>query len=298
MLEVRGREIAMIFQEPTTSLNPVYSIGDQIIEAIRLHQKVSRRIAVEIAAQAMRDVGIPDPKRSLHAYPHQFSGGMLQRAMTAMALACRPRILLADEPTTSLDVTIQAQILALLHDLQRKTDMGMMLISHDLGVVAQNADVVCVMYAGRVVEYATVYELFDNPLHPYTRGLFKSIPRLHDRRHRLTSVNELINNPAEFRKLDGYQLGIVPWWPTMPPPASVDQAAGPRSSMLCEVEPEHWVACWRTEYLINHPTRRPDIEFRKDDAGGGGGGKKTGDDSRDDADRDYGESKPTGNSEQ
>ncbi|UCD75760.1 MAG: ABC transporter ATP-binding protein [Phycisphaerales bacterium] len=265
MLKIRGREIAMIFQEPTTSLNPVYSVGDQIIEAVRLHQKASRSESMDIAIQAMHDVGIPDPQRQRHAYPHQFSGGMQQRIMTAMALACRPKVLLADEPTTALDVTIQAQILDLLHDLQRKTGMGMMLISHDLGVVAQNSDVVCVMHDGHAIEYADVYELFDRPLHPYTRALFKSIPPLRRRRHRLATVAELLTDPAEFRKLPGYQYGVVPWWPAAPPPRSVEHT-GPRSRVMYEVEPDHWVACWRTEYLAGHPIRRPDLEFRKDAA--------------------------------
>ncbi len=266
MLKVRGREIAMIFQEPTTSLNPVYSVGDQIIEAIMLHQHVTQQEARDIAVQALSDVGIDQPRQSLKAYPHQFSGGMQQRVMTAIAMACRPRLLLADEPTTSLDVTIQAQTLELLHDMQRKTNMGMMLISHDLGVVAQNADIVCVMYLGRVIEYATVFELFDNPLHPYTRGLFNSIPRLGSRKYRLTTVSELINDPREFRQLPGFKLGVVPWWPTLPPPPGIELAPGSRTSLLHEVVPNHWVACWRSEYLAHHPTRRPDIDFRKETA--------------------------------
>src|SRR5690242_6276237 len=165
MRRVRGKEIAMIFQEPMTSLNPVYTIGDQIVEAVALHQHVSSRQAWEIAEQSLRDVGIADPGRRLHEYPHQMSGGMRQRVMIAMALSCQPKLLIADEPTTALDVTIQAQILELLRKLQRETGMAIILITHDLGVVAENADTVAVMYASRVVEYAPVEEIFDHPLH-------------------------------------------------------------------------------------------------------------------------------------
>ncbi|MDY7109788.1 MAG: ABC transporter ATP-binding protein [Planctomycetota bacterium] len=272
MLRVRGGEIAMVFQEPLTSLNPVYSVGRQIIEAIRLHQDVSRRRAVELAVQAMREVGIPHPQRNLEAYPHEFSGGMCQRAMTAMALACRPRLLLADEPTTALDVTIQAQILQLLRGLQQRTGMAIMLITHDLGVVAQLADVVCVMYAGRVVEYANVFDLFDHPHHPYTRGLFSSIPRLDSRRHRLLTVGELVSKSGEFHRLPGARYGIVPWWPGGAPPEEMSAPLStgaaytpPTDHSLVEVEPEHWVGCWRTEYVANHPTRRPDLDFRRED---------------------------------
>ena len=266
MLQVRGGEIAMIFQEPMTSLNPVYTIGDQIVEAVRLHQDVNRKQAVEIAVAAMRDVGIPDPGRRLRAHPHQFSGGMRQRAMIAMALACQPKLLLADEPSTALDVTIQAQILQLLSGLQRHRGLAVMLITHDLGVVAENADVVCVMYAGRAVEYATVYDLFEKSYHPYTRGLFTSIPKLGDPKRRLTTIDQVIGDPSEFRKLPGYEKGVVPWWPTMSPPADLATSPGGSDSLLYEVEPDHWVGCWRTEYLQDHPSRRPDIDFRRDQA--------------------------------
>src|SRR3954465_2503613 len=198
MRAVRGRDIAMIFQEPMTSLNPVYTIGDQIAEAVMLHQHVNGRQAYEIAEQAMRDVGISDPARRLHEYPHQMSGGMRQRVMIAMALSCKPKLLISDEPTTALDVTIQAQILELLRTLQREQGMAMLLITHDLGVVAENADVVAVMYASRVVEYAPVEEIFDRPLHPYTNGLLKSVPKLGGHKERLNTIPGNVPNPARF----------------------------------------------------------------------------------------------------
>ncbi|MBL9031008.1 MAG: ABC transporter ATP-binding protein [Phycisphaerae bacterium] len=237
---IRGNEIAMIFQEPMTSLNPVYTVGDQIVEAVLLHQPVGPSEAAEIARQAMADVGIPDPARRMRAYPHQFSGGMRQRVMIAMALACRPRLLLADEPTTALDVTIQAQILELLRRLQRERGMAVMLITHALGVVAENADVVCVMYAGRVVEYAPVLDLFDRPLHPYTRGLLTSIPRMGARRDRLVTIREVVDDESQFT---GLGTGLRPWWPWHDPPLGV--AGG--QSCLVEVEPAHFVGVWRTE---------------------------------------------------
>src|SRR5438477_3878281 len=198
MRSVRGGQIAMIFQEPMTSLNPVYTIGDQIVEAVTLHQHVQTRQAYEIAEQSLRDVGISDPRRRLHEYPHQMSGGMRQRVMIAMALSCRPKLLIADEPTTALDVTIQAQILELLRKLQRETGMSIMLITHDLGVVAENADVVAVMYASRLVEFAKVEDLFDRPQHPYTEGLFRSVPKLGAHAARLATIAGTVPNPARF----------------------------------------------------------------------------------------------------
>ena len=197
----------------------------------------------------------------MRAYPHQFSGGMRQRVMIAMALACRPDLLLADEPTTALDVTIQKQILELLRGLQHSTGMGMMLITHNLGVVAENADVVCVMYAGRVVEVASVFELFDEPLHPYTRGLFRSIPMLRDAKHRLVTIRDVTDDPAEFRKVPG----VVPWWPDMPRDARPPLAPGRDEYALVEVRPDRWVACWRTPELEARPHRRPNLAFRRGD---------------------------------
>ena len=175
---IRGREIAMIFQEPLSALNPVHPIGSQIAESLRLHRGLDAAAARAEALRLLERVGIPEPARRLSEYPHQLSGGMNQRAMIAMALACRPRLLLADEPTTALDVTIQAQILELLRELQRESGMAMVLVTHDLGVVAETADQVAVMYAGRVVERASAVELFAQPLHPYTAGLLHALPRI------------------------------------------------------------------------------------------------------------------------
>ena len=174
--KVRGAKIAMIFQEPMTSLNPVYTVGAQIVEAIRLHRDVSRSAARARAIELMKTVGIPDPAARVDAYPHQLSGGMRQRIMIAMALSCEPELLIADEPTTALDVTIQAQILDLLRRLARSMGLSVVLITHDLGIVAEFVDHVVVMYAGRVVEASPVAELFARPMHPYTRGLLRSIP--------------------------------------------------------------------------------------------------------------------------
>jgi peptide/nickel transport system ATP-binding protein len=178
MRAIRAKEIAMVFQEPMTSLNPVYSVGEQIAEVVRLHQGLSRKAAIDRATEMLRLVRIPHPERRVHDYPHQFSGGMRQRVMIAMALSCDPKLLIADEPTTALDVTIQAQILDLLTDLKDRLGMAVMLITHAMGVIAETAQRVVVMYAGKVVEEAPVAELFANPRHPYTQGLIRSIPRI------------------------------------------------------------------------------------------------------------------------
>jgi peptide/nickel transport system ATP-binding protein len=178
MQHIRSREIAIIFQEPMTSLNPVYTVGDQIAEVVRRHQGLNRREATDRAIEMLRLVHVPAPERRVHDYPHQLSGGMRQRVMIAMAIACSPELLIADEPTTALDVTIQAQILDLLGEMKSRFGMAIMLITHAMGVVAETAQRVAVMYAGRVVEEASVVELFAHPLHPYTQGLIRSIPRL------------------------------------------------------------------------------------------------------------------------
>ena len=194
MRAIRGRDIAMIFQEPMTSLNPVFTCGDQILEALRRHQKVSAAEARNQALELLRLVGIPLPEQRLGAYPHQLSGGMRQRIMIAMALCCHPRLLIADEPTTALDVTIQAQILDLLRHLKKQLSMAVLLITHDLGVVAETAERVVVMYAGKVVEEAPVRTLFHTPRHPYTEGLLRSIPRLDERRESLPVIDGMVPN--------------------------------------------------------------------------------------------------------
>ena len=194
MRRVRGGQVAMIFQEPMTSLNPVHSIGAQIVEAMRAHEPGARDLR-ERAIEALRRVRIPSPERRFEEYPHQLSGGMRQRVMIAMALACNPRVLIADEPTTALDVTVQAQILDLLRELQAETGMAIILITHDLGVVAEMADEVAVMYAGRVVERAPVAAVFDDPQHPYTIGLLGSVPRLDEQRARLLAIEGSVPPP-------------------------------------------------------------------------------------------------------
>jgi peptide/nickel transport system ATP-binding protein len=198
MRAIRGKEISMIFQEPMTSLNPVYSVGEQIIETLVLHEHLTRKAARERAVEMLERVGIPAARQRIDEYPHQLSGGMRQRVMIAMALACRPAILIADEPTTALDVTIQAQILELLKELQREMGMAVILITHDLGVVAETADRVAVMYAGQVVEYAEVRAIFRQPLHPYTAGLQASLPKLGIVQDRLRVISGTVPNPANF----------------------------------------------------------------------------------------------------
>lgn len=195
MRKIRGRFISMIFQEPMTSLNPVFQIGDQIAEVLRLHEGLSKKEAWNRSVEMLKLVGIPSPERRVFEYPHQLSGGMRQRAMIAMALACTPKLMIADEPTTALDVTIQAQILELMNRLKKEKGMSVILITHNLGVIAETAKKVAVMYAGRIVEYAEVRPIFATPKHPYTQGLLKSIPRLdegHARKQKLEAIPGLV----------------------------------------------------------------------------------------------------------
>ncbi len=202
MRQMRGDDIAMIFQDPMTSLNPVFTVGEQIAEALRLHRKLSHKDARRATVEAMREVAIPDPARRLDDYPHQLSGGMRQRVMIALALACNPKLLIADEPTTALDVTIQAQILELLDELRKQRELAVLLITHDLGVVAEVADRVAVMYTGRIVEESPVDELFARPKHPYTEGLLRSVPKLTSERvakkERLETIEGVVPRPTDL----------------------------------------------------------------------------------------------------
>jgi peptide/nickel transport system ATP-binding protein len=246
MRGVRGKDIAMIFQEPMTSLNPVLTIGSQIAEVVLLHENVRRQQAWDKAIEMLRITRIPEPEQRAKEYPHQLSGGMRQRAMIAMALACNPKVLIADEPTTALDVTIQAQILDLIIDLQRKLGTAVILITHDLGVVAEVAQRVIVMYAGRKVEEAPVEELFARPQHPYTHGLMASIPRLTLMR------GEPASNTERLQEIPG----MVPALSNLPPGcvfaprcAHAEQRCRDAYPPYEEKRPGHWAACWRSREL-------------------------------------------------
>jgi len=244
MREIRGNQISMVFQEPMTSLNPVMTIGRQISEALILHQRMSHKAALRRAIEMLQLVGIPEPQQRAKEYPHQLSGGMRQRAMIAMALACNPRVLIADEPTTALDVTIQAQILDLIAKLQRELGTAVILITHDLGVVAETAERVIVMYAGRKVEEAAVGELFARPLHPYTRGLMNSIPRL-----------ALMRREAGQQRLQEIP-GIVPALSNLPQACTfaprctfADDKCRGQFPPYQEKRPDHWAACWHSDRI-------------------------------------------------
>jgi peptide/nickel transport system ATP-binding protein len=257
MCKVRGGKIAMIFQEPMTSLNPVFTIGEQVLEAILLHQKVTDEQAQQIAIQALRDVGIADPARRLNEYPHQMSGGMKQRVMIAMALACRPALVIADEPTTALDVTIQAQILELLNRLQQQTGMSVLFITHDLGIVAENADVVAVMYAGRIVEMANVFALFKNPLHPYTQGLLACVPRLGQESQRLFSISGTVPSPIRYPDTCRFAARCTAC------SAAQKELCNTSYPELREVAPQHWVACHYAPGYESAPATPPGINFKR-----------------------------------
>jgi peptide/nickel transport system ATP-binding protein/oligopeptide transport system ATP-binding protein len=243
MGDIRGNNISMIFQEPMTSLNPVFTCGDQIAEAVALHNKVSRGEAWDRAISMLEQVGIADAKRRAKSYPHQLSGGMRQRVMIAMALSTNPELLIADEPTTALDVTIQAQILELMKALREQNKMAIMLITHDLGVVAEMADEVVVMYAGKVVERADVDTIFAEPHHPYTQGLLASIPRLGEKRDRLEVIRGVVPNPLNlpsgclFKRRCPYAMPICD---TAPPLRDLPPAEGSTTRHLsrCWLEPD------------------------------------------------------------
>jgi oligopeptide/dipeptide ABC transporter ATP-binding protein len=237
MQEVRGNDISMIFQEPMTALNPVYTCGDQIAEAVRLHEKVDAKAAFNRAIEVLRLVGISDPKRRARQYPHELSGGMRQRVMIAMALSTNPELLIADEPTTALDVTIQAQILTLMRNLKGEFGSAILLITHDLGVVAEMCDSVAVMYAGRIVEQAPTVELFTNPKHPYTQGLLASIPRLGKKQDRLHVITGSVPNPLALPPGCAFR----PRCPVKAPRSDRDIPA------LKALGANHLVACWQYE---------------------------------------------------
>ncbi len=235
MRGIRGNDIAMIFQEPMTSLNPVLTVGDQIMEAIVLHQKLSKQDAKAKAVHMLRLVGIPSPERRVNDYPHQMSGGMRQRVMIAMALSCNPKLLIADEPTTALDVTVQAQILELMMALKDDLGTSVMLITHDLGVIAETADKVVVMYAGNVVEKAGVRELFREPAHPYTMGLLGSIPKLNEDSKRLQSIEGVV--PSPFNMPKGCRFS--------PRCGHAMDICREREPVFAKIADGHHVSCWK-----------------------------------------------------
>lgn len=234
MRTIRGNQISMIFQEPMTSLNPVFTIGFQIIETILLHQHVSRTVAKEKTIEMLRLVGIPSPSIRFNEYPHQLSGGMRQRVMIAMALACNPKLLIADEPTTALDVTIQAQILELMKRLKEELGMAVILITHDLGLVAEFANRIYVMYAGKVVESSDIDTIFDYPKHPYTLGLLNSIPKLSEDRERLNVIRGNVPSP----------LSIPPGCRFHPRCSSAKEICSKQEPDIISVGEGHQVRCW------------------------------------------------------
>ena len=255
MRKVRGNEIAMIFQEPMTSLNPVYTVGNQIVEAIKLHQRKNTSDAWTDAVETLRKVGIADPAQRVRQYPHQMSGGMRQRVMIAMAVSCEPALLIADEPTTALDVTIQAQILDLLDELQSQNGMSILLITHNLGVVAERADDVAVMYASRIAEVADSQRLFAQPLHPYTQGLLKSLPQLGFSGKHLQTIQGAVPEPLRFPSGCKFH-------PRCPIGRS-DRKCQTVEPMLREVQPGRSVACW---HAPGYETNKESKEYQSNDA--------------------------------
>ncbi|MGC9521941.1 MAG: ABC transporter ATP-binding protein [Anaerolineae bacterium] len=238
MRNIRGGKIAMIFQEPMTSLNPLYTIGEQIAESVRLHQGVSRNEARERALEMLHRVRIADPEQRIDEYPHQMSGGMRQRVMIAMALSCNPAVLIADEPTTALDVTVQAQILDLMRELQEDFGSSIILITHNLGVVSQTVDYVAVMYLGKIVEYSDVTRVFHEPMHPYTVGLLNSVPVFGRKGERiLVPIKGMVPTPTE-------SIVGCPFAPRCPKAMEICREEEP---IYREAEPNHWVSCWLWE---------------------------------------------------
>jgi oligopeptide/dipeptide ABC transporter ATP-binding protein len=237
MHRIRGNRISMIFQEPMTSLNPLFTVGDQIMESVLLHQKAGKREARDRAIDMLRLVGIPSPEKRVDVYPHQLSGGMRQRVMIAIALACNPKLLIADEPTTALDVTIQAQILDLMAQLREDLGTSIILITHDLGVVAEMADEVVVMYCGKVVEQADVGTLFENPRHPYTQGLLRSIPQLDRAVARLPIVRGVVPSPSQMPAGCAFH----------PRCDCAEERCGREAPLMTAGSDAHWVRCFRAE---------------------------------------------------
>ena len=238
MRKIRGNKISMIFQEPMTSLNPVFTIGNQITEAVQLHQKLSRKASLDRAIEMLRLVGIPSPEQRVKEYPHQLSGGMRQRAMIAMALSCNPSLLIADEPTTALDVTIQAQILDLMTSLKEEFNTSIILITHDLGVVAESVARVVVMYAGKIVEEADVYNIFEHPLHPYTEGLLRSIPRIDlaaTKKQRLQEIEGIVPMPSQLPQGCAFNPRC---------PKAMDICRQQVPELKAHRDAEHKVRCW------------------------------------------------------
>ncbi|MBK20038.1 MAG: peptide ABC transporter ATP-binding protein [Rhodospirillaceae bacterium] len=242
MRDIRGNEISMIFQEPMTSLNPVFSIGDQIAESVRLHQGVSKKEANDRAVEMLQLVKIAEPHKRIKDFPHQLSGGMRQRVMIAMALSCNPTLLMADEPTTALDVTIQAQILELIKELQEQLGMSVLLITHDLGVVAEQADEVAVMYAGKIVERAKPEIIFARPSHPYTIGLMNSVPGVTEKtKNRLQAIPGIVPSPLHWPSGCRFRDRC----------SSAEESCAHAQPDLIEIEPGHWVSCLKVPATAN-----------------------------------------------